>query len=85
MPRSAGWAHNFMHYKNGREAKVGDNVVNFINGKPYMLGLLVEANAGSTTCNGKVLPAPVNNAHYVTIGDCLHVEDIITPPAPLVS
>lgn len=76
MRRSAGWALNFMHYKNGREAKVGDTVVNFINNKPHMLGLLIEANPGGTTCNGKVLPAPVNNACYVTIGDCVHIDDI---------
>lgn len=65
-----------MHYKNGREAKVGDRVVVPNNGKPF-IGLLTEANAGSDTCNGRVLPLPVNNEHYVTLKDVLHVEDAL--------
>lgn len=72
-----------MHYKNGREAKVGDEVIVFNGDRPNLLGLLVSATPGSTSCNGRVLPMPVNNAAYVTIGDCLHVEDVAQKvPAP---
>ena len=63
-----------MHYKNGREAKVGDRVVVLNNGKP-MGGILVEANPGSTSCNGRVVPEPVNS-QYVTISDCIHANDV---------
>lgn len=67
-----------MHYKNGREAKVGDRVVVPNNGKPF-IGLLAEANPGSTTCNGQVIPMPAAVQHYVTLGDILHVEDALKP------
>ncbi len=65
-----------MHYKNGREAKIGDTVVVLEGSKPALLGLLIEANGTSTTCNGRVLPKPIHSAAYVTIGDCLHVDDL---------
>jgi hypothetical protein len=63
-----------MHYKNGREAKVGDRIVVPNSGKPY-IGFLSEAVATSNTCNGRVIPLPVNNETYVTLSDVLHVED----------
>lgn len=69
-----------MHYKNGRPAKVGDKIINFSSGKPELLGLLIEATPGSTSCNGKLLPLPVTHAHYITIGDCLHVDDLTVAP-----
>jgi hypothetical protein len=76
-----------MHYKNGREAKLGDQVLVSYNNAPF-IGLLTEANAGSTTCNGKVIPLPINSQVYVTIGDVLHVDDALVkfvPPTPSVS
>jgi hypothetical protein len=68
-----------MHYKNGREAKVGDRVLVPNYGRPF-IGLLTETSAGSTTCNGRVLPSPVNGEHAVTIGEVLHIEDALVPP-----
>jgi hypothetical protein len=70
-----------MHYKNGREAKVGDRVVVLNNGKP-LGGVLVEATPGSSSCNGRVVPEPFN-ASYVTLSDCIHADDVaaITEPA----
>ncbi len=65
-----------MHYKNGREAKIGDRVVVPNNGKPF-IGLLSDTHAGSTTCNGQVIPLPAPVQHYVTIGEILHVEDAL--------
>ncbi|MBI5770817.1 MAG: hypothetical protein HZA93_23775 [Verrucomicrobia bacterium] len=64
-----------MHYKNGREAKVGDRVVVPNNGKPF-IGLLSEVNAGSDTCNGQVIPMPASS-HYVTLKEILHVDDAL--------
>lgn len=63
-----------MHYKNGREAKVGDKVVGVDNFGTPVAGILVSANGNSTTCNGNIVPfsAPT---WCVTIGDLLHVDD----------
>jgi hypothetical protein len=72
-----------MHYKNGREAKIGDRVVVPNNGQPF-IGMLTQANAASATCNGRVAPLPLTREDYVTIGDILHVDDALaaTPPKP---
>jgi hypothetical protein len=66
-----------MHYKNGREAKIGDTVLakNW-NGQPYT-GLVTSITPGSTSCNAVVIPLPVVNGQNVTLGDCLHTEDAI--------
>src|SRR4051812_23944105 len=61
-----------MHYKNGREAKNGDNVLNLTSGRS---GVLHSTSAQSTTCNGRLATLSDNDA-YVTISDCLHIEDI---------
>ena len=60
-----------MHYKNGREAKLGDKVIS----KDGSAGTLVSANPGSTTCNGQLVP-PGAPTLYVTLKDCLHVDDV---------
>ena len=67
-----------MHYKNGREAKPGDKVVNLPNG---VVGILHSVNAGSTTCNGR-LATPTPNDAYVTVGECLHLDDIAAANIP---
>lgn len=61
-----------MHYKNGRPAKNGDRVVDTRNG---IVGILHSTNANATSCNGRVATQNPNDA-YVTLGDCLHVDDI---------
>lgn len=69
-----------MHYKNGREAKVGDKVVNLSGG---LIGILHSVTAQSSTCNGR-LAITSQNDPYVTIGECLLLDDIaaaeIAPP-----
>ena len=68
-----------MHYKNGREAKIGDKVVGKdCNGNPVG-GLLVEGYPGDGTCNGFVVPATIisNYRQVVTLKDCLHLDDAI--------
>jgi len=61
-----------MHYKNGREAKAGDIAVSL---EHNIVGVLHTVNAGSETCNGRLAKVDQNDA-YVTIGECLHIEDI---------
>ncbi len=62
-----------MHYKNGREAKAGDRVVQVVNG--YSAGILHSVQPGSDSCNGRIA-TPGYNDPYVSIKDCLHVDDI---------
>ncbi|MBU4274185.1 MAG: hypothetical protein L6437_00270 [Kiritimatiellae bacterium] len=63
-----------MHYANGREAKVGDEVVGRnVSGEP-VAGVLVDLRAESDTCNGNVILTGAPK-HCVTIKNCLHVED----------
>jgi hypothetical protein len=67
-----------MHYKNGREAKLGDMVIGQdATGNP-IAGILVKANAQSTTCNGYVVPAStVYSAQLVTLGQTMHADDAL--------
>lgn len=73
-----------MHYKNGREAKVGDQVVSKDSYGNASGGILVRADPNSPTCNAQILP---NNQLWklpgINISDCLHVDDAF--PAPVAS
>lgn len=71
-----------MHYKNGREAKIGDKVL--YPGDQWnapRVGILWQVNAQSDTCNGK-LAQVIPTDGYVTLKDCIHVDDAlpVTPP-----
>jgi len=70
-----------MHYKNGREAKVGDKVVGKDCGGAINAGTIVEIQPGSTTCNARLVP-PGTNLLYVTLGECLHIDDAMAAAAP---
>jgi hypothetical protein len=63
-----------MHYKNGREAKIGDKILGKDSMGNPVAGILVSANAGSTTCNGNIVPFG-SPTWCITLGDCLHVDD----------
>lgn len=67
-----------MHYKNGREAKAGDKVINLTSG---LSGVLHSPNPGSQTCNGR-LAQMTNNDPWVTLSECLHVDDIAAAEIP---
>lgn len=67
-----------MHYRNGREAKNGDQVIqlSFEGGKIEGVGVLYNAVPGNDYCNGTIAPTlggPIRGACLV---DCLHVEDL---------
>ena len=66
-----------MHYRNGREAKNGDVVIQFGfgDGKATSLGVLFNATPGNDYCNGNlapIQPVPVG----ACMCDCLHIDDL---------
>lgn len=65
-----------MHYRNGREAKNGDKVVQLGNdGQIAAAGVLHSAVPGSDYCNGSI--APIQNAVTgACLCDCLHLDDV---------
>lgn len=68
-----------MHYRNGREAKNGDKIIQ-IGGygtgvRVNAVGVLYDAVAGNDYCNGKI--APIQNVDTAAcLCDCLHVDDV---------
>ena len=69
-----------MHYRNGREAKNGDKVVQLSlydgqAGQIVAVGILHGAKPGNDFCNGSI--APIQNAVTgACLCDCLHVDDV---------
>lgn len=65
-----------MHYKNGREAKLGDNVISLeLNDDRPVAGVLHKVYPGADACNGKII-ASNGHSYMVTLGNCLHLDDI---------
>jgi hypothetical protein len=64
-----------MHYRNGREAKNGDKVVqlSFEGGKVKGIGILYDATPGNDYCNGGVAPLTSGES---CLADMLHVDDL---------
>lgn len=72
-----------MHYRNGREAKNGDRVVQIESqsGKVTAVGTLQNATPGNDYCNGLIIVDGGNQyGTAIVIGaclcDCLHVDDL---------
>jgi hypothetical protein len=64
-----------MHYRNGREAKNGDKVLQFgFDGKITGVGVLFDAVPGNDYCNGSLAPLPQQTGACLV--DCLHLEDM---------
>lgn len=69
-----------MHYRNGREAKNGDVIVQIggwgdTAGTITAVGVLHGATPGNDYCNGNI--APIQNVVTgACMCDCLHVEDL---------
>jgi hypothetical protein len=67
-----------MHYRNGREAKNGDTVVQLTTSGPAKItavGVLHNATPGNDYCNGSI--APINTGVVMAcMCDCLHVDDL---------
>lgn len=66
-----------MHYRNGREAKNGDKIIQLgydgciVNA----VGVLFDAKPGSDYCNGSIAPIQGMNTS-ACLCDCLHVDDL---------
>lgn len=74
-----------MHYRNGREAKNGDKVVQLSlmtgqEGQIITLGVLRDATPGNDYCNGHIVQEGQSGheSSFPTacLCDCLHVEDV---------
>ena len=65
-----------MHYRNGREAKNGDKIVQLSTegGKVVSFGVLYDATSGNDYCNGAI--APDLRVYGACMCDCLHVDDL---------
>lgn len=65
-----------MHYRNGREAKNGDEIIQLSTegGKVVSHGILHGATAGNDYCNGSIAPIPDQTGACMC--DCLHVDDL---------
>jgi len=68
-----------MHYRNGREAKNGDKVVQLgpttTNAQIMAVGVLYDATPGNDYCNGRIAPIQEPIAH-ACLCDCLHIDDV---------
>lgn len=64
-----------MHYRNDREAKNGDKIVQLEGGKIVAFGVLHSAEPGNDYCNGQiaVIQHPATTA---CMCDCLHIDDV---------
>ena len=65
-----------MHYRNNREAKNGDIIVQLNHeGKVSTVGVLYNAKAGNDYCNGNIAPVQ-QTACIACLCDCLHIDDL---------
>ena len=65
-----------MHYRNGREAKNGDKVIqlDYASGQVRTFGVLRDAVSGNDYCNGRIEPVPTEST--ACLCDCLHADDL---------
>lgn len=68
-----------MHYRNGREAKNGDKIVQLggygSGAQIVAAGVLYDAQPGNDYCNGNIAPIQ-NGVASACLCDCLHVDDV---------
>lgn len=69
-----------MHYRNGREAKNGDKIIQIsgygAGGQVDAIGVLYDAVAGNDYCNGSIAPIQSPGTSAACLCDCLHVDDL---------
>ena len=67
-----------MHYRNGREAKNGDLILNLDAYPRPVIGVLRDAVAGNDYCNGytQLWDGPSDRDPIACMCDCLHMDDV---------
>lgn len=68
-----------MHYRNGREAKNGDEVarLSVTGGKIEVIGVLYGAKSdGGSHCNGNIASLLGGSPQYACLCDCIHMDDL---------
>jgi hypothetical protein len=67
-----------MHYRNGREAKNGDKIIqlDLTGGTINALGILHDAAPGNDYCNGRIAPTLNAGVMGACMCDCLHIDDL---------
>lgn len=68
-----------MHYRNGREAKNGDQIVQLTTSQPVRVtgvGVLFDAVPGNNYCNGRIAPTLGGPVVGACLCDCLHADDL---------
>lgn len=64
-----------MHYRNGKEAKNGDKVIQLsLDGRILQFGVIYDNTVGNDYCNGNL--APVHGVVGACLVDCLSIEDV---------
>lgn len=64
-----------MHYKNGREAKNGDTIIHLGAWPKPVVGILFDATAGNSSCNGNLSALSPGNV-TPNLAECLHIDDV---------
>lgn len=67
-----------MHYRNGREAKNGDEIVQMESGSGKITGagVLIRALPGNNYCNGIMANDRSQSFIGACLCDCLHADDV---------
>lgn len=66
-----------MHYRNGREAKNGDQIVQLNDkGGVTAVGILYNATPGNDYCNGMIASTVSGTTQGACMCDCLHADDL---------
>lgn len=67
-----------MHYRNGREAKNGDEIIQLgtSDAKVNAAGVLIRAVPGNDYCNGIIANDRSQSFVGACLCDCLHVDDV---------
>ena len=66
---------NEMHYRNGREARNGDQIVQLEGGKITAVGVLNGAQPGNDFCNGYIAATQMPQT-MACLCDCMRVDDL---------
>jgi hypothetical protein len=68
-----------MHYRNGREAKNGDKVIQLTgkDGGVSSVGILYDATAGNDYCNGMIAAMVGQAPSGACLVDCIHMDDLM--------